>query len=44
MDYTSEQEIDKVLQELNIDILEIDDGYTPTDEDITCIYELYDIY
>ena len=44
MCYESEQEINKLLQELNIDILEIDDGYTPTDEDITCIYELYDIY
>ena len=44
MDYTSETEINKLLQELEIDILEIDDGYTPTDEDITCIYELYDIY
>lgn len=43
MYYESEQEIDKLLQELNIDILEIDDIYTPTGEDINCIYELYDI-
>ena len=43
MDYKNEQEIDNLLQELNIDILEIDDIYTPTDEDINCIYELYDI-
>ena len=44
MFYENEFEIDQLLQELNIDILDIDDGYTPTDEDITCIYELYDIY
>ena len=44
MYYESEQEINKVLQELNIDILEIDDIYMPTDEDINCIYELYDIF
>lgn len=44
MYYDNEQEIDKLLQELNIDILEIDDIYTPTDEDINYISELYDIY
>lgn len=44
MYYDNEQEIDNVLRELNIDILEIDDGYTPTDEDIIYISELYDIY
>ena len=44
MNYETENEIDKLLQELNIDILDIDDTYTPTDEDINCISELYDIY
>ena len=44
MDYESEIEINKLLQELEIDILEIDDTFTPTDEDINCISELYDIY
>lgn len=44
MYYENEQEIDKLLQELNIDILAIDDTYTPTDEDINCISELYDIH
>ena len=44
MDYENEREIDNLLLELNIDILDIDDGYTPTDEDITYIFELYDIY
>ena len=44
MFYENEIEIDQLLQELGIDILDIDDGYTPTDEDINCISELYDIY
>ena len=44
MYYESEQEIDKLLRDLNIDILEIDDIYTPTGEDINCITELYDIF
>ena len=44
MYYNNEAEIDKLLRDLNIDILEIDDTFTPTGEDINCIYELYDIY
>ena len=44
MYYESEQEIDNVLRELEIDILEIDDGYTPTEEEEKGISQLYDIY
>ena len=44
MDYTSEQEIDNLLRDLGIDILEIDDGYTPTEEEENGISELYDIF
>ena len=43
MNYETETEIDKLLRELNIDILDIDDTFTPTGEDINCIDELYDI-
>ena len=44
MNYESEQEIDKLLRELEIDILEIDDTFTPTEIEENGISELYDIY
>ena len=44
MNYETETEIDKLLQELNIDILEIDDIYTPTEIEEKGIDELYDIF
>ena len=43
MYYESEQEIDSLLQELNIDILEIDDTFTPTEIEENGITELYDV-
>ena len=43
MYYETETEIDNLLQELGIDILDVDDTFTPTGEDINCIDELYDI-
>lgn len=43
MYYDNEQEIDNLLRELEIDILEIDDTFTPTEEEENGIYELYDI-
>ena len=44
MYYENEQEIDKLLRDLNIDILEIDDTFTPTEIEENGIYELYDIF
>ena len=44
MYYESEKEIDNLLRELEIDILEIDDTFTPTEEEEKGVYELYDIY
>ena len=44
MYYETETEIDKLLQELNIDILEIDDGYTPTEIEENLLSELYDVF
>lgn len=44
MYYNNEQEIDNVLRELDIDILEIDDGYTPTEIEENMLSQLYDIF
>lgn len=44
MYYENETEIDNLLRELNIDILEIDDGYTPTEIEENLISELYDMF
>ena len=44
MNYESEQEINNLLRELEIDILEIDDTFTPTEIEENGITELYDIY
>lgn len=44
MYYDNEMEIDNVLRELEIDILEIDDGYTPTEIEENMLSQLYDIY
>ena len=44
MYYNNEQEIDKLLRELEIDILEIDDGYTPTEIEENMLSQLYDIF
>ena len=43
MYYESEQEINNLLRELEIDILEIDDTFTPTEIEENGITELYDI-
>ena len=43
MNYESEQEINNLLRELEIDILEIDDTFTPTEIEENGITELYDI-
>ena len=43
MNYENENEIDRLLQDLNIDILEIDDTFTPTEIEENGISELYDI-
>ena len=42
--YENEQEIDRLLRDLNIDILEIDDGYTPTEVEENMLDQLYDIF
>ena len=42
MYYDNEAEIDKLLRDLNIDILEIDDGYTPTEVEENMLSQLYD--
>lgn len=44
MYYDNEQEIDKLLRELEIDILEIDDGYTPTEIEENMLSQLYDAF
>ena len=44
MNYENENEIDNLLQELGIDILEIDDTFTPTEIEENGISELYDIF
>ena len=44
MNYESEQEINNLLRELEIDILEIDDTFTPTEIEENGITELYDVY
>lgn len=44
MYYDNEAEIDNVLRELEIDILEIDDGYTPTEVEENMLDQLYDIF
>lgn len=42
MYYDNEMEIDKLLRDLNINILEIDDGYTPTEVEENMLSQLYD--
>ena len=42
MYYNNEMEIDNLLRELEIDILEIDDGYTPTEVEENMLSQLYD--
>ena len=44
MYYETETEINKLLQELGIDILEIDDTFTPTEIEENMLSELYDIF
>ena len=44
MYYNSEREIDRLLRELEIDILEIDDGYSPTEIEENMLDQLYDIF
>ena len=47
MYYESETEIDNLLQELGIDILDVDDGYTPTEIEenmLTGLYDMFKIY
>ena len=44
MYYENENEIDNLLQELGIDILDIDDGYTPTEIEENMLSELYAIF